>query len=335
MKKYLIVKLSAIGDVVMALPLVAEIRRNEPNANITWVCGTAVVDLLRQFPIDRIVAIDEKRLLRGSTFEKILEVLKLWQKIGFHNYEQILLGHADDRYRLLPLLCRGTKSSFSRALGRLCPIPGRHHSDEYIRLIDMHAKHTVPASPPYIKLTLPKHLADELDCHKKRIVLTPGGARNLLANDACRRYPLERYVEVATRLLERGYQVILVGGAGDTFCLKSFSGLAVTNLLGKTNLLELIALFDRCDLVLTHDSGPMHLAGLTHTRILACFGPTSPLEKIPQRANVKYIWKSSDLACCPCYDGKNYAPCNRFDCMEKISVDEVIQNIDSLLGKML
>lgn len=332
MKKYLIVKLSAIGDVVMALPLLEKIRCDEPGSSITWVCGTAVVDLLKQFPIDNIIAIDEKKLLRGSTLVKITEVLKLWLKIGLRSYDHIILGHADSRYGLLPLLCRGAMTGFSRSLGKLCPIPGRHHSDEYIRLLDMCAQHTTPASPPYLKLTLPKHLAKELDYHKKRIILTPGGARNLLANDACRRYPLPSYVAVARQLLERDYQVILVGGAGDSFCLDAFSGLAVTNLLGKTSLLELIALFDKCDLVLTHDSGPMHLAGLTKTRILACFGPTSPLEKIPQRPNVKYLWNANDLACCPCYDGKYYAPCNNFDCMEKISVDEVMQNIDYLLG---
>lgn len=71
MKKYLIIKIAAIGDVIMAMPMVRKIRQEEPQSHITWVCGKSVYSLLQKLPIDKLIVVDEKKLLGGSKPEKV------------------------------------------------------------------------------------------------------------------------------------------------------------------------------------------------------------------------------------------------------------------------
>ena len=82
MKRYLIVKLAAIGDVIMAMPMVDLIKKEEPDSEITWICGKSTQSLLKHLPIDHLFAIDEIKLLTGSRMEKIQVVLDVWKKIA-------------------------------------------------------------------------------------------------------------------------------------------------------------------------------------------------------------------------------------------------------------
>ena len=332
MKKFLVIKIAAIGDVIMALPMLNEIRYFNKNAHITWVCGKTVYPILKEFDIDEIILVDEKKLLSGNQFEKIVEVFKLWGRIAFRFYDSVFIAHADKRYQIITIFSFSKyKKSFSREMGNMLPIFGRHHSDEYARLTSSD-KNT--GENRFVKRTcqfkLPEIISSNvLDVLKqctgtKKIVLSPGGAKNVMADDACRRWPIEKYVELADRLLSDGYDVILVGAASDLWINKYFGNMAVINVVGKTSLVELVELISKADCFVSHDSGPMHLAGLTKTRIIALFGPTMPMEKVPKNGNSVYIWKNVELPCCPCYDGKYYMECAENICMSRISVDDVL-----------
>ena len=332
MKKFLVIKIAAIGDVIMALPMLNEIRYFNENAHITWVCGKVVYPILKEFDIDEIIVVDEKKLLSGNKLEKMIEVFKLWGRIAFRCYDSVFIAHTDKRYQIITIFSFSKyKKSFSREMGNMLPIFGRHHSDEYARLTSSD-KNT--GENRFVKrncqFKLPEIISSNvLDVLKqctgtKKIVLSPGGAKNVMADDACRRWPIEKYVELADRLLSDGYDVILVGAASDLWINKYFGNMAVINVVGKTSLVELVELISKADCFVSHDSGPMHLAGLTKTRIIALFGPTMPMEKVPKNGNSVYIWKNVELPCCPCYDGKYYMECAENICMSRISVDDVL-----------
>lgn len=332
MKKFIIIKIAAIGDVIMALPMLDEIRYFNKNAHITWVCGKAVYSLLKEFDIDEIIVVDEKKILSGNKFEKIKEVFKLWGRIAFRCYDSIFIAHADKRYRIITIFSFSKcKKSFSREIGNMLPIFGRHHSDEYARLTagdkNIGENRLVKRN---CQFKLPEAISSKVfevlkQCTGlKKIVLSPGGAKNVMADDACRRWPIKNYVELTDRLLSDGYDVIIVGAASDLWINKYFQNRAVINLIGKTSLVELVELISKADYFVSHDSGPMHLAGLTKTKIIALFGPTMPMEKVPKNGNSVYIWKNEDLPCCPCYDGKYYVACKDNICMSRISVDDVL-----------
>jgi heptosyltransferase II len=134
-------------------------------------------------------------------------------------------------------------------------------------------------------------------------------------------------------LLERGYEVILVGSPEDHWVDSSFAGLAVTNLIGTLSLPELIGQFDEMDAVVSHDTGPLHLAGITNAAVIGIFGPTDPWEKQPRREYSVALWGGEGFACRPCYDGKNYAPCQFNGCMHQVNPEMVLQELDGLLER--
>ena len=158
-----------------------------------------------------------------------------------------------------------------------------------------------------------------------RVVLVPAGARNLLRDDALRRWPIEHYVALAEQLLETGCEVVLAGGPDDRWASAYFGTLATrarfpgfTDAIGTLSLTETLGLLDTAMVTVTHDTGPLHLAGITATDIVTIFGPTDPHGRLPQRAGCVAIWGGEGFACRPCYDGRDYAPCPHNGCMEQV-----------------
>lgn len=339
MKRYLIVKIAAIGDVIMSIPMIDAIRRREPDAHITWICGKSVATILRGYPIEKLIIIDDQKLLGGGLSEKLWEVLKIWKQLKYSSFDFIITAHSDWRYRILSWVCRGKeRRSFSRWGERPWPIPGRHHTDEYIRLVTNQEPQmsTITRWIPWRDQGSEKKnsLIETLsrDGHKV-IVLAPGGAKNTLADDACRRWPLSSYVKLAKILIASSFQVVLIGAACDSWVRESFSGIEVHDFIGKTNLEELLGIYSRADAVVLHDSGPLHLAGLTKIPIFALFGPTNPYEKVPLRENVFVFWNVKKYPCVPCYDGKTYACCQDNVCLINITPEQVYREIEEILQK--
>jgi heptosyltransferase-2 len=109
--------------------------------------------------------------------------------------------------------------------------------------------------------------------------------------------------------------------------------LPVANVIGQTNIPELLALYVDCDAVVSHDTGPLHLAGLTPCRLIGLFGPTSPWMFMPRRRGAVALWGGEGLACRPCYDGRDYPACSFNGCMQSISPARVIETLDRLLSE--
>ncbi len=168
-----------------------------------------------------------------------------------------------------------------------------------------------------------------------RIVLVPAGARNLIRDDALRRWPAESYAELASALLTQGHEVVLAGGPDDRWASPIFATLAplgITDLIGELSLLETLALLDSAEVTVTHDTGPLHLAGLTRTCMVGLFGPTDPHGRLPQRAGCVALWGGEGFACRPCYDGRDYAPCSHNGCIRQVTPAMVLAEIESLLS---
>lgn len=330
----LIIKVAAIGDVIMALPILSVIKKKYPGAKVTWICGRSAVSILRQFEIDEIIEVDDGKLLAGNLFSKITEMLKLWGTIFGRNFGLVITGHVDPRYRLmsLPIFAK-ERRSFGKINGRFWPVPGRHHTDEYIRLVtNTDGCPSLSSALPILKISLPENIKKEINTgiNSKFVALAPGGAKNIMRDEAIRRWPIENYVELARELIIRGIKVILTGANTDKWVQDYFLGLDIIDLIGKTSLKNLIALYGNCDVIVTHDSGPLHLAGLSGSNVIALFGPTIPSEKIP-RAATTVIWGGGNLACRPCYDGKTYANCCDNKCLKEITVEKVY---DAVISKL-
>jgi len=320
----------------MTLPMLNEIQRREPSTAVSWICGKTVAPLLKEVIHNvHLIEVDENQLLNGNFFHRLGSITTIWFRLYRQTYDLILIGHKDYRYQLLTLFCRArTKRSFGKDFSKRIPIPGRWHTNEYIRLytgIDGPDAPTATISIPKVELS--PDLKNLIDPEKKTIALAPGGARNSIRYDPLRLWPVESYVSLAKRLHEKRCQVILTGSESDQWITEYFSGMDIVNLIGKTNLIDLVALYQHCDAVVTHDSGPMHLAALSGTKTWVLFGPTNPNEKA-RYPNVQVIWGGENLSCRPCYNGKNYANCSDNRCLSSISAEMVFDAIQSgLSGK--
>ena len=331
MARVLLVKLGAIGDAVMLLPAAKALHHR--GDEVTWMCGQAIAPLLALYPWLRTMAVEERALLAGGAAERARAAGALWRRLAGERFDLIATLYYDKRYRLLTRTARaGRRLALAAGDRSRTLLPERRHTDEYARLLlgladTVRPEGLAPVPPP----AMPASPLGRTE-GRTRVVLVPGGARNLLRDDALRRWPVESFSAVARALLARGCEVVLSGGRDDGWVLPAFAGLAVIDAIGRYSIPETLGLMDGSDAVVTSDTGPLHLAGLTSAAVVAIFGPTNPHGRIARRAGVVALWGGEQFACRPCYDGRNYALCPNNACVREITPAMVVGTLDELLA---
>ncbi len=134
------------------------------------------------------------------------------------------------------------------------------------------------------------------------------------------------YPELARRLLERGYTVVLIGGKGEAerFRPEDWPD-GVINALGKYDIRETAGLIRRCELFIGNDSGPAHMAAALGVKTFVIFGATRTTKNRPYGENVKVI--SKFLPCSPCQYTPRWSSCSDWRCMRDLGVDDVLNAI--------
>ena len=331
--RYLIVRLAALGDVVMTSALVRELRRRDADAHVTWLCGTRAASLVRLFEgVDEVVEVDESALLRGNAAARLNALAGVWRALVGRRFDRTLLAHADGRYRAVLLPVRtGRVRAFEHAVSPwTLPIPGRYIGDEVVRLLDDEpSRGPIRGHYPLADVRQRLGAASEGDVG---VVLVPGGARNVLREDALRRWPVEQYRALAQRLLEKGLRVTLVGDDADAWVRPSFAGLGVRDEIGARDVPGTLRLLCDAQVVVVHDTGVLHLARLVGAPLIGLFGPTIPSKSLTESPEVVALWGGPELACRPCYNGREYADCRDNICMSGIRVDAVEMHVDAILS---
>lgn len=328
-EEILIVRLGALGDVARVTALVERIRYERPGARVTWLVATSAIPLLELVPgVDRMVPVNDERIFRGSVLSRIREVLSIWIALAGRTFDLALLAHPDPRFRVLLAGVRVRRS-------RVVPKPTRESvgyiGDEFAQLLD-----DAPIQPGQYPIADLRANVSQVQLpdaaqfgNRPAVLLVPGGARNVLRDDPLRRWPMTSYVALAERLIADGFDVGLVGGSSDEWARSAFAGLPVRDLIGRLSIPQTLRLMAGPAVIVTHDTGPLHLAQLVRARTVALFGPTVPSRVVGTAANVVALWGGKHLACRPCYDGASYAVCHRNLCMEDIGVDEVLHAVRS------
>lgn len=322
--------MGAIGDVIMALPVARVLY--EKGFEIDWICGTGVHALLECYLWVHPIVVNDRAILIGTPLQRARHIVRLWREIAFKKYDLSATLYYDWRFRILALPAwvsqRVTLSNSSRMTTLLA---GRSHTDEFGR-ISLHIEDTCrpqglhPLRPEKLPPSpLPKITAE------RRIAIVPGGAANFHFQQTLRRWPVENYAALATSLRKRNWEIVLIGGPDDSWVKTHFQDLDVTDCIGKLSLPEVISVCDSCDAVISHDTGPLHLAGLSRACLIGIFGPTNPSHFLPRRNGVLGLWGGHDFACRPCYDGQSFAPCKLAGCMREVTPDMVIAKLDLLI----
>ena len=158
---------------------------------------------------------------------------------------------------------------------------------------------------------------------KPALAICPGAAFG-----PAKRWPIEKFAEVARLQLEKGWQIWLMGSNEDSTLTKEISDLALNDiydLAGRTKLEEAVDLLSSASYVVSNDSGLMHVAAAVDTPIIAIYGSTSPRINPPLSSQATVLWKN--LSCSPC--NQQACPLVHTDCLQKLHVDCVTDVLSS------
>jgi ADP-heptose:LPS heptosyltransferase len=166
-----------------------------------------------------------------------------------------------------------------------------------------------------------------------RYVLLNANASDLLP---LRRWPSERYVELANRLLVRypNLCVVFTGAPREAEAINALTGQIrsprCVSVAGKTTLRQLLVLCCLADVLVTNDSGPAHFASLTLIEVVVLFGPETPRLFAPLSSRTHPLW--AGIACSPCVNAFNdrQSACSNNLCMQKIGVEQVFEKVSQL-----
>lgn len=338
----LLFKIGALGDLLMTTPLVRQLRGRFPEARIDYLTGRSFARILEGNPnLDRVLPFPEEIFFRRRFFG----FASLVGRIRRERYDTIFVL---DKHRVFALTAFlfgiERRIGFDR-MGREGILLTdrvrfervRHEVHYYLDLLAAVAEPDYEdASMDFVPEPRDGDYADRFfsgnGLDGKRVVcLAPGGGVNPGQEMAVKRWPPERYAELARLLLDGGFSVVLVGGGTDRpFGDRIRSLVEVPSGIGAT-LGGSAALMRKAFAVVASDGGPMHLAASVNDRVVSLFGPTDPRRLAPLNG-YRYLWKPGD--CEPCHDIYGRVPaCKKIPtCMEAITAEEAMGAVTDLAG---
>jgi lipopolysaccharide heptosyltransferase I len=342
-ERILVVKLSAIGDIIHTLPAVAALRRAYPEAWLAWIVERAGASLLRGNPdLDELITVDTRawranwwmglrhiwyvtRHLRRASFDLCIDFQGLFKSALF------AYGSGAPRRLGFPRqMCREPLSVvFTNLHGPIV--------DSTVHVVDQSVQLLQPlgVTATERRFTIPLTDADEhfaervwkelgLRSDVPVVVLSPGAAWKT------KRWGEVNFARLNDALIRR-FQVrtLLTWGPGEESLVQSVvrSTAYTPAIAPATTLLQLAALLTRSRVFVGGDTGPLHLAAAVGIPTVALFGPSSPMRNGPYGPG--HVVLHRQLPCSHCYQ----RTCNHWECLPGIEVETVVNAVGSLLEK--
>ena len=337
-RSILIVKLSAIGDVVHTLPLLEVLRKNLPDARIDWLIEEEASEIIKGHAALNRVIVSRRKLWQknfvgsGRRPAILKEIISFLKELRSEHYDLVIDIHGLFKSGLLTGLARGRRKigfTWAREGSTLFLSEPPFFEDQYRQhAIERYLKTVnilgcdvaswngrIPVDDSHRKTM--DRLFRKNDLNGKRIA-----AINPMAKWDTKLWEPDRFSRLADRILEElGMRVLFTGSKHDQPIIQEIcSGMrneGAVNLAGQIGLKELASLYTRCDVLITTDTGPMHIAAAMNCPVIALFGPTAPWRTGPYGNGHKVI--REDLGCSPCFK----KTCSHKTCMKGITVGRV------------
>ena len=317
--KILIVKPSAIGDVVHALPVLNLLRRRYPEAHIAWLVTPACAGLLDGHPqLDEVIRFDRKRFgrawhnpataaalagfhrdLRRHQFDLVIDLQGLFRSgwLSWSTGADVRVGTSTDR-------------EFGWAFAtHVAPVGGRdrHAVDRYLAVAEFLGLGSSP-----VEFVFPTDDADRAAV-APLLPAEPFAVFLPATHWPTKRWPVGRFAELVTPLRERFGLAAVVAGGPDAEPVPGAVSIA-----GKTTLRQLVAVLERASLVVANDTGPMHVAAALGRPLVTVFGPTDPGRTGPYGRADSVV--RLDIPCSPCFSRS----CVHQTCLRELGVGAVL-----------
>lgn len=347
-RSILIIRLSSMGDVLLATPLLRELRKRFPDARIDVCVNEEWSEIFRHNP----------------HCTNVLAYKRSWSRAEFSSWKQGIVRSVTEttgsaRYDWVLDLQRNNRSRhIRRGLGQSLRRIGKHrlHKLALVYLKSNFHSKTLHVTERYRKVAsaldvqddgqglefwlrgehVPQSRTETTESNTLRIALAPG------AHHATKRWLPERFAESALLLAERFQRenknctIVLVGGKADVVLCAEVASLltrkvSVENTSGSASLAETAELLDSCAALICNDTGVMHLASARGVPLVAIFGSTVPeLGFAPFR--VAHRIMQADVGCRPCtHIGRNSCPKGHFACMQLVTAGSVVEAAWKLL----
>ncbi len=370
-KKIVVIKPCCLGDVVMTTPLLEVLHQAYPDASITYVVGTWSKVIAEHHPA--VTAVIDSGTVGIPGHYHLKDYLAVARQLRKHRFDLAFVLDRSPLVTLLPFLAGVPRRVGPDSLARgfsltdrvpvsFSPAKPRHEAEIYL---DLARAIGLPVNAPRMRFVPTEEERQSVPTASRvQVAVFPGGGSNPGMELTAKRWPLERYREIARRLVhELDMQVLLIGGPGDVALNDSLlEGLdvpdgpnpsrqgrpqgsplprdeggmqgegTVTNIAGKTTIGQLAAYLERCALFIGNDSSPMHLAAAVGIPVIAIFGPTSPEEYGPYPLDdPKHIvlWRHPTGQ--PCFFLGQMGPHMDCTCMQAVTVDDVWAAVQRLI----
>jgi heptosyltransferase-2 len=316
--RILVVAPNWIGDVLMAQPLLARLHEKQPDLKIHVMAPEWVAAVVRRMPeVDEVIAAPFRhgalelrgrwklgRALKRRGYDQAIVLPNTWKSalVPFFAGIPLRSGYAGEaRYGLLNSIYPMSGISMRLHYARLAESPG------------IEAKQPLPATRLRVDAAEIAAVARRFGIESRYAVLCPGAEYG-----PAKRWPYFRQLAEEITL-----PAVLLGSANDLESCRTIPG---KNLAGKTTLDEATALIAGAAVVVSNDSGLMHVAAALGRPLVALFGSSSPEHTPPQSPAARVLWLR--LECSPCFQRE--CPLGHFRCMNEMSVEMVLQEIQSL-----
>jgi heptosyltransferase-2/heptosyltransferase-3 len=345
-KRIIVVDLLYLGDLLFAHPFFDGLRELFPEARIDLVANSNFSEIMRVNPnLNHIYSYNKNwTAVRSYKFAK---------KLKMNNYQLGINIHGNWRTALLLKLISAEKSIGYGGQGRglfldeqvekkisshmiefyldfLNQLQQSENLKEYFKTKKSNINNEDQALPnlrvDQIYNQNAENKLENIGLKNKFVVLNTGGSWKT------KRWPEEYFAEIADLIAERGYRILFVGGPSDTERVsyirnKIENEEMIYDLSGKTSLLELAAILKIAELVISGDTGPVHVAAAVGTNTLAIFGPSDEEKYAPRGRGKNILIKNVDLSCRPC--GEHECPLDHFKCMRELSPEMVVERIEN------
>jgi lipopolysaccharide heptosyltransferase I len=364
-ERILLIKPSALGDVIHTLPILVKLRARYPAARIDWLLVPAIADLIQHHPaLSNVVLFDRQRYARLSApYTAGSGLLRLLQELREGQYDLVVDLHGQIRSAVFTAVTGArTRIGFDRPRAAVragprklpraayrhgwtgaregswlvythrIPIPTleAHAVDRYLRLGPILG---LDEAPPDFHVPVPTHarleMAALLGQHgleaRPFAVLAPGTVWET------KHWRGEGFAALAQHFAKRGWGVVLVGSSRERARCAAVKAAcsAALDVCGRTSVSQLAALIERAQIAVTNDSGPMHLAVALDRPVVSIFGPTDAVWIGPYLRPDAVV--SAGVPCAPCYLRRLRECPHEHACMQQVSAESVIERAERML----
>lgn len=319
--KILIIRFSSLGDIILTQPIIQELKRNFPQAQIDYLTKKAFAPLIKEF-----FEVDEV-LFNYKSFRDLFLLKK-------RKYDLVIDLHNKFNSAISKIVINGKKTvTYNKKRKLRKQIVAHKTSFSINSTLDLYysvftklgLKHEF--SEPEIKIKQKTELLPNKN--KLNVIIFPGATHNT------KRIPCQKIISFINDYEHPFTNFYLMGSPDEKMITESIAkqvNKESFDLAGKFNLCELVSAMNEGDIIITNDSGPMHIASALRKAQIAFFGSTN-ISLGFRPLNKKAVIISAPTKCSPCtLHGLKECPLKHFDCMQKISVDTIYANYIELLA---